>query len=101
MAAVVHEPRPARLHDRWVILAVTSLTVLMAAGVTAVPGVLIHPLEVEFGWDRAAIALAVSVNVLLYGLAAPFAGGLMPRFGRRRVTLTSLVLIACGVAATT
>jgi sugar phosphate permease len=98
---VVHLPRPARLHDRWVILAVTSLTVLMAAGVTAVPAVLIHPREVEFGWDRAAIALAVSINVLRYGLAGPFAGGLMRRFGPRRVRLTSLALIACGVAATT
>jgi sugar phosphate permease len=98
---VLHVPRPARLHYSWVILAITSLTVLMAAGVTAVPAVLIHPLEVEFGWDRAAIALAVSINVLLYGLAGPFAGGLMLRFGPRRVMLTSLILIACGVAATT
>jgi sugar phosphate permease len=101
VGAVLHLSRPARLHYRWVILAVTSLTVLMAAGVTAVPAVLIHPLEVEFGWDRAAIALAVSINVLLYGLAGPFAGGLMLRFGPRRVMLTSLILIAFGVAATT
>jgi hypothetical protein len=43
----------------------------MTAGVTAVPAVLIHPLEVAFGWDRAAIALAVSINVFLYGLAGP------------------------------
>jgi sugar phosphate permease len=101
VAIVVYVPRPPRLHYRWVILAVTCLTVLMAAGVTAVPAVLIHPLEVAFGWDRAAIALAVSINVLLYGLAGPFAGGLMLRFGPRRVMLTSLVLIAFGVAATT
>ena len=66
---MLHVPRLLRLHYRWVILAVTSLTALRAAGVTAVPGVLIHPLEVEFGWNRAAIALAVSINVLLYGLA--------------------------------
>ena len=98
---MLHVPTAARLHYRWVILAVTGLTVLMAAGVTAVPAVLIHPLELEFGWDRAAIALAVSINVLLYGLAGPFAGGLMLRVGPRRVMLTSLVLIAFGVAATT
>ena len=45
--------RPARLHYAWVILAVTCLTVVMTAGVTAVPAVLIHPLEVASGWDRA------------------------------------------------
>jgi hypothetical protein len=68
---VLHVPRLPRLHYSWVTRAVTRLTVLMAAGVTAVPAVLIHPLEVEFGWNRAAIALAVSINVLLYGLAGP------------------------------
>src|SRR2546427_3815126 len=91
----------ARPHYAWVILAVTGLTVVMTAGVTAVPAVLIHPLEVAFGWDRAAIALAVSINVFLYGLAGPFAGRLMLRVGPRRVMLCSLLLIAAGVAAST
>ena len=93
--------RLARLHYAWVILAVTCLTVVLTAGVTAVPAVLIHPLEVAFGWDRAAIALAVSINVFLYGLAGPFAGRVMLRVGPRRVMLTSLLLIASGVAAAT
>ena len=93
--------RPARLHYAWVILAVTCLTVVLTAGVTAVPAVLIHPLEVAFGWDRAAIALAVSINVFLYGLAGPFAGRVMLRVGPRRVMLSSLLLLATGVAAST
>ena len=93
--------RPARLHYAWVVLAVTCLTVVMTAGVTAVPAVLIHPLEVAFGWDRAAIAFAVSINVFLYGLAGPFAGWVMLRVGPRRVMLMSLLLIAGGVAAST
>jgi MFS family permease len=92
---------PARLHYAWVILAVTCLTVVLTAGVTAVPAVLIHPLEVAFGWDRATIALAVSINVFLYGLAGPFAGRLMLRIGPRRVMLLSLLLIDAGVAAST
>src|SRR2546430_7669250 len=73
----------------------------MSAGVAAVPAVLIHPLEVAFGWDRAAIALAVSINVFLYGLAGPFAGRVMLRVGLRRVVVTSLLLIPRGVAAPT
>src|SRR5256886_14445988 len=82
-------------------MAVACRTVALTAGLAAVPAVLIHPLEVAFGWDRAAIALAVSINVFLYGLAGPFAGGLMLRVGPRRVMLTSLLLIAAGVAAAT
>jgi MFS family permease len=97
----MYAQRSTRIHYAWVILAVTCLTVVMTAGVTAVPAVLIHPLEVTFGWDRAAIALAVSINVFLYGLAGPFAGRLMLRVGPRRVMLMSLLLIATGVAAST
>jgi MFS family permease len=93
--------RSTHIHYAWVILAVTCLTVVMTAGVTAVPAVLIHPLEVAFGWDRAAIAFAVSINVFLYGLAGPFAGRVMLRVGLRRVMLGSLLLIAAGVAAST
>src|SRR3989454_12638756 len=92
---------PARLHYAWVILAVTGLTVVLTAGVTAVPAVLIHPLEVAFGWDRAAIALAVSINVFLYGLAGPFPGRLMLRVGPRRGMLCSLLCITAGVAGST
>jgi MFS family permease len=88
-----------RPHYAWAILAVTSLVVLMGAGVTAVPAVLIHPLETEFGWDRAAIAVAVSINVILYGLGGPIAGRLMLRFGPKRVTLAGLTVVAAGVAA--
>src|SRR3989442_15474075 len=98
---IMDRHRPARPHYAWVILAVTCLTVVLTAGVTAVPAVLIHPLEVAFGWDRAAIALAVSINVFLYGLAGPFAGRVMLRVGPRRVMLLSLLLIASGVAAST
>lgn len=90
--AATTDPGPTRPHYARVILAITCITVVMTAGVTAVPAVLIHPLEVAFGWDRAAIALAVSINVFLYGLAGPFAG---------RVMLASLLLIATGVAAST
>src|SRR4029450_13988910 len=93
--------RPARLHYAWVILAVTCLTVVLTAGGTAVPALLIHPLEVAFGWDRAALAAPVSIKFFLYACAGPFAGRLMLRVGPRRVMLCSLLLIAAGVAAST
>ena len=33
------------------------------------------------------MSLAVSINLLLYGLTAPFAAALMDRFGIRQVTV--------------
>jgi hypothetical protein len=49
-------------HYAWIVAAVTCLVLIVTAGVRATPGVLMVPLEAEFGWSRAAIALlAISV----------------------------------------
>jgi MFS family permease len=92
--------RLGKLHYAWVVAAVTFMTLLAAAGVRATPGVLIVPLETEFGWSRATISFAVGVNILLYGLIGPFAAAVMDRFGLRRTMLAALALIATGVALT-
>jgi MFS family permease len=89
-----------RLYYGWIVAAVTFLTLLSAAGIRSTPGVLIIPLEKEFGWTRATVSLAVSVNLLLYGLFGPFAAALMDRFGARRVMAGSLILVAAGVGLT-
>lgn len=87
-------------HPAWIAAAVTFLTLVATAGFRSAPSVLIVPLEAAFGWSRAQISLAVSVNVLLYGFTAPFAAALMERFGIRRVVMTALTVIGSGAAAT-
>ncbi|HEY7486459.1 MAG TPA: MFS transporter [Streptosporangiaceae bacterium] len=91
---------PARLHRAWVVAAVAFVALIGAAGFRATPGVLIVPLQEEFGWSRAATSLAVSVNLILFGLTAPFAAALMDRFGIRRVTAVALALVAAGSGLT-
>ena len=90
-----------RPHYAWMILGVTFLALLVGAGIRATPSVLIVPLEDEFGWSRSTISLAISVNIFLYGLMGPFAGGVMQRLGIRRTTLGALALLAIGVALAT
>ncbi len=89
--------RTSRFHYAWVVVAVTFLVLLASAGIRAAPGVLIKPLEAEFGWDRASISLAVAVGILAFGFGAPLSGGLIDRFGPKRVMLGGLVLIAAGL----
>ncbi|MCZ8310285.1 MAG: MFS transporter [Magnetospirillum sp.] len=84
----------------WIIVGVTSLVLLAGAGIRATPGVLILPLEQEFGWSRATISFAVSLNLLLYGLIAPFAVAIMERYGVRRCILVALLVLAGAIAAT-
>ena len=67
----------------------------------ATPSVLIVPLEQAFGWTRATISLAISINIFLYGLMGPFAAALMQRIGIRRTVAAALALMAATVAAST
>jgi MFS family permease len=93
--------RRTRPHYAWIVLAATFLTLIAAAGVRATPGVLFVPLEREFGWTRATLSLAVSVNILLYGLVGPFAAGLMQTVGVRNTALLALSLLAGGTVLAT
>jgi MFS family permease len=92
--------RSGRLHYAWVVFGVTFFTLLAAAGIRSMPGVLIVPLQQDFGWSRATISVAVSVNLLLFGLCGPFAAAFMNRYGVRRVLVAALLLIATGVGLT-
>lgn len=88
------------LHYAWVVAGLTFLILLAMAGVRSTPGVLIVPLEQEFGWSRATISLAISVNLVLYGLIGPFSAALMGWLGVRKTVLASLAIVATGVALT-
>ncbi|MFD0683331.1 MFS transporter [Actinomadura fibrosa] len=92
--------RLSRPHRAWAVAAVAFVALVGAAGFRATPGVLMVPLQDEFGWSRATTSAAVSVNLVLYGLTAPFAAALMDRFGVRRVTAAALALVAAGSGLT-
>lgn len=90
-----------KLHYSWVIALVTFTVLLITAGIRATPGVLMVPLEAEFGWSTAAISLAIAINIALFGLIGPFAASVMDRWGTRRVVLGALALLVVAVALTT
>ncbi|WP_250405161.1 MFS transporter [Streptomyces cellostaticus] len=92
--------RRRRVHRAWYVAAVTFVTIIGAAAFRSLPGLLIDPLHQEFGWSRGTIGAAVSVNLALYGLTAPFAAALMDRFGIRRVVAVALTVIALGAGLT-
>ncbi|MDN4643670.1 MFS transporter [Arthrobacter sp. PsM3] len=92
--------RRRRIHPAWTVAAVAFLALVGAAGFRAAPGVLMVPLQNEFGWSTTVLSAAVSINLVLFGLTAPFAAALMERFGVRAVTAVALVLIGAGSALT-
>ncbi|MEN9740532.1 MAG: inner membrane protein yhjX [Actinomycetota bacterium] len=93
------EPR-RRIHPAWFVAAVAFVALMGAAGFRAAPGALMIPMNDEFGWPISTMSMAVSVNIFLYGLTAPFAAALIGRFGIRAVTMVALALIAAGSGLT-
>jgi predicted MFS family arabinose efflux permease len=89
-----------KLHPGWIAAIVTFFTLMATAGFRSAPSVLIVPLEEAFGWSRSQIAAAVSINVLLFGLVAPFAAALMERFTVRKVVMTALTVVAISSSST-
>ncbi|WOQ15602.1 MFS transporter [Raineyella sp. W15-4] len=76
--------------------AIAFLVLTVAAGARAAPSALIDSLQTEFGWSTAQISLAITVNLLCYGLTAPFVAALIQRFGIRRITFAALALVGAG-----
>ncbi|MFE1819036.1 MFS transporter [Streptomyces anulatus] len=92
--------RSFRIHRAWLMAAVAGAAIVTAGAFTTVPGLLVTPLHEEYAWERGQIALAASVNMVLFGLTAPFAAALMDRIGARRVVMGALLLVAAGALLT-
>ncbi|WP_326617123.1 MFS transporter [Streptomyces anulatus] len=92
--------RSFRIHRAWLMAAVAGAAIVTAGAFTTVPGLLVTPLHEEYAWERGQIALATSVNMVLFGLTAPFAAALMDRIGARRVVMGALLLVAAGALLT-
>jgi MFS family permease len=89
-----------KIHPAWIVAAITFLTLIAAAAFRSTTSVLFEPLESSFGWTRSQTSLAVTVNLLFYGLTAPFAAVLMERFTVKKVALVALSFIASGTILT-
>jgi len=83
----------------WVVVALAFFALAVGMGIRSTLGLLVHPWEREFGWDRAAVSLTASVGFLVYGLSQPLAGRWADRYGPRVVFAGSLALIGLSTAA--
>ncbi|SDC32420.1 Cyanate permease [Sphingomonas sp. YR710] len=77
-----------------VVIAITFVALLVAAGLRSAPSVLILPLELHFGWSRTTVSAAAAIGIFLYGLTGPFAAALMQTLGIRRTMMLGLGLMA-------
>jgi sugar phosphate permease len=83
----------------WVVVGVTLLTTVVTAAAMSTPGVLIVPLQDEFGWNTEQISSALALRLMLFGLFGPFAAAFMNRYGVRAVMVTAVIIISAGFLA--
>jgi MFS family permease len=67
-------------------------------GARAGLGLFLTPMSSAYGWGRDVFALALAIQMLLWGAAQPFAGALADRFGPAPVLSTGALLYASGLA---
>jgi MFS family permease len=89
-----------RIHRAWLVAGVTFLTLICAAAFRSTTSIMFMPLEMEFGWTRSLTSSALSINLVVYGVTAPFAATLMERFSPKRVAVAALALVALGTGLT-
>ena len=88
-----------KLYYGWTVAGATFFVMLATAGAMGAPGVILLPLEHEFGWSTEEISAALAVRLALYGLIAPFAAAFINRFGVRPVAVSAVAMIVAGIVA--
>ena len=82
----------------WIIVALGLLGMAAWTGIRTTFAVFYAALLDEFGWSRGAAAGVQSVSYIIYLVLAPLTGGLIDRFGPRRVIVPGIVIMCGGLA---
>ena len=86
------------IHYGWVVVGITFLIAMASSGTRSVAGVMIQPLEQEFGWTRGQISLALSMSLLAWGAGAPLSGKIIEKKGLYFTVAIFLTLTAISMA---
>lgn len=86
------------IHYGWAMVALAFLYAVFSSSAMGVPSVLIVPMSKELGWSIGELSGPQGLRLALFGLTAPLAGGLMLRYGPRRMVMLSGALLMVGLA---
>ena len=98
IAATVARTLAARgIHYGWLMVGLTFLLGMCLAGAMSIPGILLKPISDDLGWSIAELSGPLGLRMTLFGLVAPFAGGLILLYGPRKVLMGSAILLIAGL----
>jgi MFS family permease len=88
----------AEWRAHWTVVLAAGAGVSLSAVSTSSLGVMMEPLEQEFGWSRTQISLGISLVSFIAMTFATFVGLAIDRVGARVVGITAAVTMCSGVA---
>ncbi len=98
MVAALARAMAARgIHYGWLMVGLLFLYGVCSSGAMSIPGVLLLPMSRDLGWSLADLSGPLGLRVTLFGLVAPFAGGLILLFGPRKVLSAAAALLIIGL----
>jgi len=86
-----------KLYYGWIIVAVALVSMAFWFGIRSNFSVFYVALLEEFAWNRADSAGVQSMALITYTVMAPLVGGLIDRFGPRRVVVPGILILALGL----
>ncbi|MEQ1647774.1 MAG: MFS transporter [Hyphomicrobiaceae bacterium] len=99
MSSPIPNTSPSPEASRAFLVTLITLTFVMntiGRGISETFAVFLLPVEKALAVDRATIAATYSIYMMSYGLAAPFTGQLIDRFGARICYATGLISLGSG-----
>ena len=96
-ASVARRLAARNIHYGWLLVTLVFLYGVFTTAAMSVPGVLLTPISTELGWSVGELSGPLGLRVTLFGLVAPFAGGLLLLYGPRAVLAASAALMIAGL----
>ena len=84
------------IHYGWLMVALLFLYGVCSSAAMSIPGVLLVPISNDLGWSIGELSGPLGLRVTLFGLVAPFAGGLILLYGPRKMLTFSAALLMVG-----
>ena len=93
----MHLPR-LKIHYAWVIIGLSALLYLGGGSITQAFGVVILPLQSEYGWSQGSITLAYGISAIMSAALSPVIGMATDRYGGRPVLFVGVACFFIGTA---
>ena len=90
--------RLSRIHYAWVIIGLSVLLYLGGGSITQAFGVVIVPLQEQYGWNQGAITVAYSISAIMSAVMSPFVGMATDKYGGRRMLFLGVGCFFIGTA---